>query len=235
MNVNAKNLIRLRALSPESSVNVKVENMNVIEREKSHIQSRVRRYRENKKGGWKPTHIIELQGRVICVYGLESNNKTEYAVTCGSEDDARKLWDELFSEHVIEYHKVDKVSTKPDNKSEIITPYEFIDLIELNDKLNSLSEEYTIVVNKLKDKIMFATEILVNLNSYPIEISDIKYTSILSIMKNGVIRLTIKDDIYLCSEFNDNLDGAKSFIESRISNNYISIEKLKGLLTGRLY
>lgn len=236
MNVNAKNLIRLRALSPKSSVNVKVENVNVVEREKTHIQSRVKRFRENKKGGWKPTHIIELQGRVICVYGLESNNKTEYAVTCGSINEAKELWDELFSEYVIEYPKVvDKVFTKPDNKSEIITPYEFIDLTELIDKLNFLSEEYTIVVDKLKDKIMFATEILVNLNSYPIKVSDIKYISILSIMKNGVIRLTIKDDIYLCSEFNDNLDGAKSFIESRISNNYISIEKLKGLLTGRLY
>lgn len=49
MNINAKNLIRLRALSPRNSVNVKIENVNVVEREKTHIQSRVKRFREIRK------------------------------------------------------------------------------------------------------------------------------------------------------------------------------------------
>lgn len=233
MNINAKNLIRLRALSPKSSVNVKVESVNVIEREKTHIQSRVKRFRENKKGGWKPTHIIELQGRVICVYGLESNNKTEYAVTCGGINEAKELWDELFSEYVIECPKVvDKVSTKSDDKFEVITPYEFIDLMELNDRLRSLSEEYNIIVDKINNKILFVSEMTVNLKSSSIDIS-YKYTSVLSIMKNGVIRLTINDDVYLCSEFKGNLEGARSFMynNTKVKSNYIDIEKLKELLS----
>lgn len=233
MNINAKNLIRLRALSPKSSVNVKVESVNVIEREKTHIQSRVKRFRENKKGGWKPTHIIELQGRVICVYGLESNNKTEYAVTCGGINEAKELWDELFSEYVIECPKVvDKVSTKSDDKFEVITPYEFIDLMELNDRLRSLSEEYNIIVDKINNKILFVSEMTVNLKSSSIDIS-YKYTSVLSIMKNGVIRLTINDDVYLCSEFKGNLEGARSFMynDTKVKSNYIDIEKLKELLS----
>ena len=97
MNINSKNLIRLNSLSPNCSIHIHIEMMKIHENEKD-IDCRISRYRENYKGkGCKKTHIIELSGNIISVYGVENPNKpTEYKITCGSKKYAIKLWNGLF-------------------------------------------------------------------------------------------------------------------------------------------
>ena len=224
MNINAKNLIRLRALSPRNSVNVKIENVNVVEREKTHIQSRVKRFRENKKGGWKPTHIIELQGRVICVYGLESNNKTEYAVTCGGVKEAKELWYELFSEYVVEYPKeIDKKSTKPDDKFEVILPAEIVNEEDFIMSIKSLLYDYKkliILIREKPDKMVFVSDINISfIDGYEYgdePTPEVHYKAIgsISIMKNGVIKFSnnLYNDIYLFTKFLGNPNEAIEYL-----------------------
>lgn len=226
MNVNAKNLIRLRALSPRNSVNVKIENVNVVEREKTHIQSRVKRFRENKKGGWKPTHIIELQGRVICVYGLESNNKTEYAVTCGGINEAKELWNELFSDNKTETEEGNNNSLKLEVlPAEIVNESEFT--IKIKNLLND-SPSNAIIIKECNDIISFVSNINIsftNRTDYNSLEPVVRYERLgsISVMRNGAIRFINNYNMtFLFTEFLDNPDEAKRYLFNKFSKYVVS-------------
>lgn len=102
MNTNSKNLIRLRALSPNNSVHVRIAPKIISEHDKN-VSCKIIRYRENPNGkGEKKTHIIELSNNVISVYGIENPSKPyEYSVVCGDKDHAVELWNELFPDRRI--------------------------------------------------------------------------------------------------------------------------------------
>lgn len=100
MNDNFKNLSRLNSLGSVNNSSCEIEN-NFTIKDLNYIKSSIciskfTRFLTNKKSRSK-THIIELTGNKISVYG-QGSNKSSYVINFNTSKEATKLLKELFPE-----------------------------------------------------------------------------------------------------------------------------------------